>query len=248
MEQTAQLGTNKTGIDMSPIDSKEMLEASEKFFIKPEASVAYQIDQFFREGIAPLGSVPLPGTVKGVLKSALKMASGRHPEVLINKLGERLAFERTGVRIYEHLITKCVNSTPNQMTEIRIPVERLTEFRNQESQHFHLLIKSIKSLGADPTAQTPDADAAGITSAGFIKVIADPRTSVSQSLQAMLAVELADNAAWELLIRLAEDMGLSEMATDFRQALHQENTHLVQVKEWYEQSIRSQAGVSVSPG
>lgn len=47
------------------------------------------------------------------------------------------------------------------MTKIEIPLERLTEFRNQESQHFHLLIESIRSLGADPTAQTPDADATG---------------------------------------------------------------------------------------
>lgn len=87
----------------------------------------------------------------------------------------------------------------------------------------------------------------GVASAGFIKVIADPRTSVSQSLQAMLAVELADNAAWELLITLATDMGLSDMALDFKRALRQEEVHLAQVKEWYEQNIRSQAGVSVSP-
>jgi hypothetical protein len=79
-----------------------------------------------------------------------------------------------------------------------------------------------------------------------MKVIMDPRTSVSQSLQAMLALELADNAAWELLISLANDMGMEDMAEQFKHALMQEDTHLSNVREWYDQSIRVQAKMKLA--
>lgn len=247
MEQTTELGANKTGIDMSPIHSKKMIEASENLIDelgdRQDAAVAFE--QFYIENAEPLGSVPMPGTVKGVVKSAMKMATGHHPQVLINKLGERLAFERSGIRIYEQLIIKCEYASVNAMTEFQIPLERLTEFRNQEEEHFDLLINCVKKLGADPTAQTPDADASGVAASGLMKVITDPRTSVSQSLQAMLALELTDNAAWELLIKLAEDMGLDEMAEEFQHALGQENIHLEQVRSWYEASVRSQAKMTL---
>ena len=53
-----------------------------------------------------VGSVPLPGSVRGMVKTALNKLTGVSPEMLIDKLGERLAFERTGVRLYEALLAK----------------------------------------------------------------------------------------------------------------------------------------------
>jgi rubrerythrin len=117
----------------------------------------------------------------------------------------------------------------------------LRQFCSQEEEHFDLLTNCLKKLGADPTAQTPDADASGVAASGFMKVITDPRTSISQCLQAMLAIELTDNAAWELLAKLAEDMGMNDMAQQFQQALQQEDVHLREVREWYEKSVRAQA-------
>ena len=38
-----------------------------------------------------------------MLKTALNKLVGVSPEVLIDKLGERLAFERTGTRLYDAL-------------------------------------------------------------------------------------------------------------------------------------------------
>jgi rubrerythrin len=127
------------------------------------------------------------------------------------------------------------------MVEKLIDIERMREFRDQEAEHFALLAASIRRLGADPTAQTPDADASGVASLGLMKVITDPRTSISQSLEAMLAIELADNAAWDLLTMLADDMGLSDMAEEFRDALRQEDIHLAIVRQWYEDIVRAQA-------
>ncbi len=247
MEKTSELGMNKTGVDMAPIQSREMTD-TENLAVADSSDGSSMLawKRFYLETSEPLGSVPMPGTVKGALKSTLKMATGHHPETFINKLGERLAFERQGVRIYEQLITKCSFAAENGMAAVDIPLDTLREFRQQEAEHFEMLVECFHQLGADPTAQTPDADASGVASMGLLKVIVDPRTSVSQSLEAMLSIELTDNAAWELLIKLAEDMSLPDMAKRFEHALHQEETHLVQVRQWYEESVRAQGKMGAS--
>lgn len=235
------LGLNRTGIDMSPIHSKQMLDVREDIPRTTDgATTTATIENFFLENAEPLGSIPLPGTAKGLVKSAMKMTTGHHPEVFINKLGERLAYERSGVRVYEQLIAKCEHVSKELSADFQLPLDRLMTFRNQEAEHFAMLTQCLEQLGADPTAQTPDADASGVGASGLMKVIMDPRTSISQCLQAMLAIELADNAAWELLIKLAEDMGLTDMGAQFQGALQQEDVHLAHVREWYETAVRSQ--------
>ena len=49
------------------------------------------------------GTRELPGDPAGAALQALK---GGPPTQFLDKLGERLAFERTGVRLYEALISK----------------------------------------------------------------------------------------------------------------------------------------------
>lgn len=241
------MGMNRTGIDMSPILIKKMLQVDENIPTTTNGSTTpASIEDYFLENADPLGSVPLPGTAKSVIKTAAKMATGRHPEVLINKLGERLAYERTGVRVYEQLIAKCLHAPEDLTPDLQLPIEQLREFRRQEEEHFELLTNCLKKLGADPTAQTPDADASGVAASGLMKVISDPRTSISQSLQAMLAIELADNAAWELLMKLAEDMQMPDMVKEFEYALQQEDVHLRHVRQWYEESVRGQAKMTIA--
>jgi Domain of unknown function (DUF892). len=240
------LGMNRTGMDMSPIHSKEMLHVDEGIpQVTNGGSSPAAIENYFLENADPLGSVPLPGTIKGAAKSTMKMATGHHPEVFINKLGERLAYERSGVRIYQQLIAKCTHAADALTPDLQLPIERMQQFCRQEEEHFDLLTQCLKKLGADPTAQTPDADASGVAASGLMKVITDPRTSISQCLQAMLAIELADNAAWELLILLAQDMGMTDMAQQFEHALQQEDVHLREVRDWYEKSVRGQAKMSL---
>src|SRR5687768_4629779 len=104
------LGKNRTGIDMSPIDSSKTLQGSERSMPTSEgdegALAAIRAD-YIREA-DPVGSVPPPSTLKGALKTGAQMLSGNRAEVLLDKLGERLAFERGGTRLYEALITKCI--------------------------------------------------------------------------------------------------------------------------------------------
>jgi hypothetical protein len=87
-------------------------------------------------------------------------------------------------------------------------------------------------MGGDPTAQTPCADVMAVASSGFMQVLNDPRTTLAQCLNAMLAVELADNAGWELLASLADQAGQSELAGRFLGALGQEQEHLTIIKAW----------------
>lgn len=244
MEKAIQQGRNRTGIDMSPIDSKKMVSGAEGH--APSKSVdgmsLADMEQSYISSAEPLGSVPLPGTVKGALKTTLEKAQGHNPEMFINKLGERLAYERSGVRIYDCLIRKCQGAP--DASQPQIPIDRLQHFRNEEAEHFTVLKECMESIGADPTAQTPDADVSALASSGLMKVIMDPRTSMSQCLEAMLTIEATDNDAWELMIQLADDLGLEDIRSRFEHCRKQEETHLKEIKQWYVSSVRQQAAAA----
>lgn len=242
MENTTQLGMNRTGTDMSPFLTKEMVKGVGLRDIGP---ISYADMEAIRSSYiklnTPVGSVPLPGTLKGVLKSGKEKLTGHNPEVLINKLGQRLAFERSGVRLYDALIMKCRNDDSGEGQNI-VDIALLEQFRQEEADHFIMVKDTMDSIGADPTAQTPDADSSGLASLGIMKVMTEPRTSISQSLEAMLTVEMTDNAAWEMLIELCEGMGLTDTASEFRRALEQEERHLQQIKTWLKQLTMGQSG------
>ena len=124
--------------------------------------------------------------------------------------------------------------------------ETLLEFRNQEAEHFLLVSNAISQLGGDPTAQTPCADAVGMMSMGLIQTVSDPRTTLAQSLGAVLTAELSDVANWDLLAQLADAMGQEDMAEDFRDALLQEETHLQVIKAWHASLVLGESGNKTS--
>lgn len=239
MQKSIRIGENRTGIATSPIDSKAQVELAERQPVEASNGAALAIVRGSIEEADPVGTMPPPASAKGAAKSLAKKLTGRRPEMLINKLGERLAYERGGARLYDALILKC--STAPVASELSL--EQLRRFRQQEAQHFALLQRTIEDLGADPTAQTPDADVSGVAAMGLQKVISDPRTSVAQCLEAMLVAELTDNAAWELLITLTRAYGLDEAAESFNLALRQEKQHLHSIREWYEQEVNREAGL-----
>ena len=108
METTARLGKNRTGIQTSPIDIGQMLDSSGEALPTSGGSEAVlgAIRGEYINGAEEVGSVPPPGTAKGMLKSGVEMLTGRRPQALVDKIAERLAFERTGTRLYEALIAK----------------------------------------------------------------------------------------------------------------------------------------------
>jgi bacterioferritin (cytochrome b1) len=183
----------------------------------------------------PVGTVPPPGTLRGMATSALDMMKGQKPTVLIDKLGERLAFERTGTRLYGALVSKlqALGSWEGGPT-----LEAVVTIQNDELRHAQMVARVIREIGADPTAQTPCADATGVEGLGLVQVLTDPRMDVGQSLHAILVAELTDNDGWVMLINLATELGHEAMANEFRQALAQEERHLALVRSWVAQHAR----------
>lgn len=240
MEPNASFGMNRTGAQMSPIDIQKMLEAAHDTHPPSdidERSVSGLRSEYIGESDG-VGSVPLPGSAKGALSSAMQMLGGHSPQVLMDKLGERLAFERTGTRLYEALITKC-EASPDSLGTISL--QRLLQFHAEEAQHFRVVVEAINHLGGDPTAQTPSADVNGVEAMGLLQVLTDPRTSLAHCLHAVLTAEMVDNAGWELLIELADELGQDELVSRFQAPLRQEKEHLLQIRAWYEQMTLDQA-------
>ena len=235
--QTEHIGMNRTGIQMSPIDSKAMTDVDPDLMQGDEGdgSPMAELRSAYIMEAGTLGSVPLPGTVSGMVSMGLEMLKGESPQILLDKLGERLAFERTGARLYDALITKC--EVMLEDTEISMTIDDLEDIREDEARHFLMVSDAIESLGGDPTSQTPSADLCGVESLGLVQVLNDPRTSIAQSLHAIVTAELSDKAGWETLIALADEHGLTEMVNNFTVALNNEREHLALVQTWYEEAI-----------
>jgi rubrerythrin len=228
MNQTAQLGDNVTGVGSNATRAKEMQRGMENF---PPTSVGTREGagkvrvQYAKEG-HPVGSIPKPVEVKEMLKSALGAGA---PPVLMDKLGQRLAFERTGARLYEALISKHeayggFAGGPDR--------EELLEILNEEHRHFAELEQHMISLGGDPTAVTPSANLAALATEGVLKLVTDPRTTLLQSLEGILVAELVDNDGWQLLCDVARSGGHDELVDLCEHAGATEQRHLDRVRAW----------------
>jgi rubrerythrin len=239
MQKATQMGKNRTGIQMSPADTKKMLqEAKGAVFTPGDDTGIMEVRTTYIQASGPVGSVPPPGTAKGALKAGAKALTGKKAHVLIDRIGERLAFERTGTRLYDALITKCQAEADGSAGQF---LSQLEQIRADEAAHFKLLVECMEKLGADPTAQTPAANVTGVESTGLMQVVTDPMTSVTQSLHAILVAELADNDAWDELVKLAQELGQDEMAQQFEKALAEEGEHLAAVRKWHQEATMQES-------
>ena len=252
MEATV-IGTNRTGASASASGTEAMTEASAA--LTPRGGIDLSGGKAQRIAYAEeadtIGSIPPPATLKGMVKSGIAKVSGRNSAMLMDKIGERIAFERGGTRLYDALLTKYEGLSQSN-GDVLPPVEDLAadgeevlpeylgesaaqtlrRIRSEELRHFWLLSTAMTKMGGDPTAQTPCADVTATATAGLLQVVTDPRTTLAQCLNAMQTAELTDNAGWELLIQLADDAGEVELAAQFLSALGQEQAHLMAVKNW----------------
>ncbi|HEY8157339.1 MAG TPA: ferritin-like domain-containing protein [Methylobacter sp.] len=230
MKDAAEFGLNKTPTQLHPVMTQSMIEGYEEFPPHAEYNAidAFTMRKNYIQRSEQLGAVPLPSTLSGVVSSGAQAIQGNSPSALIDKLGERLAFERSGVRLYDALITKCRAAAPD------LDIQILEQFRDDEAQHFALVQECIVSMGGDPTAQTPCADSSGVATMGFMQVLNDPRSSIPQCAEAILMAELADAAGWELLTTLADEAGLSDYIDKFDQARRTEDHHMYTIKDWLE--------------
>src|SRR3954468_16735745 len=124
MQTITEVGMNHSGMDASPT-AEEMLENTE--LTKPkrgdERALAKIRDEYLAEA-EPVGSLPQAGPMA----------------LLMDKLGERLAFERSGTRLYDALLGKC------KAAGAKIPQKELQHIRDEEAMHFALVGAAIQSL------------------------------------------------------------------------------------------------------
>jgi rubrerythrin len=220
--------TNRTGIMASP-HMGAMVEGARAFtpMGTEDEFVSYR-GSLLRAG-EPVGTISRPPSFRDAAKQVVGALTGSRPLVLLDKLGERLAFERTGTRLYETLLAKFDQEGGFESGPTRA---ELQEIRNDELGHFHGLTRFMEELGGDPTAVTPSADLAAVSSMGVLAVVADPRTSFGESLEAVLIAELVDHECWHNLVELAQDAGLDELRDFAQRAEDQEDRHLAKVRAW----------------
>lgn len=227
---------NRTGVQTSPEMAEDLIAGAAAAIPSsdggPEAIAEYR-GEYIQEGF-PVGSLPsLPFSKE---EKADEDDAGL--AVLLDKLSERLAFERMGTRLYEALINKVEvmgESSPGPT------LAELQQIRDEELRHFLLIKRAITELGGDPTVQSPCADMAGVASLGILQILTDPRTTVTQSLQALLTAELTDNDGWRLLINLSDTLGYTSLVNDFRVALENEEGHLTNVRGWLSEKVLEKA-------
>jgi len=240
MKTSTDLGLNRTGIGTSPLQSKELIQGAQS--ATPSATGTEQglaeVRIAYAHEANPVGTLPPPPSLKGMAKTALQALKGQKPTVLLDKLGERAAFERTGTRLYEGLISKFDAYGTWEGGPTRADLARI---HREELAHFGLVVQAIERLGADPTVMTPSADIAAVASMGLVQVISDPRTSLRESLEAILIAELTDNDCWENLVKLTRAAGQDEIADAFAKALAEERVHLVNVRAWVAAGVGREA-------
>lgn len=234
----AQMSGNRTGMQTSPELAEELIEGATNAVPSSEGgpeTIAEYRAEYIAEGF-PIGSMPaMPMSEEGEAdEEEIGLA------VLLDKLSERLAFERMGTRLYEAFLNKCetLGETSPGPT-----LEQVEEIGREELEHFLLLNDTIAGLGGDPTVQSPSADIAAVASMGIMQVLTDPRSSIPQCLQALLTAELTDNAGWELLINLSDNLGYDDMKTEFESALAAEERHLLNVRTWLSECVLDDAQV-----
>jgi hypothetical protein len=259
-------GQNRTGATASPEGTQAMTDAVNELMPPvPIDTGAMEAERLlYIDESETVGSIPPPLGMDGMVKSGMARLKGANPSTLMDKIGERIAFERGGVRLYEALLAKYeaasrsgdVLPPAGEVQEVaeaqglavlapvegEAPTQTLQRIRSEELAHFQLLCAAMTQLGGDPTAQTPCADVTATASMGLMQVLTDPRTTLAQCLNAILTAELTDNAGWELLIQLAEQAGEGELAGRFLGALAQEQEHLVTVKGWLTTLVTEGAG------
>ncbi|MFT3764073.1 MAG: ferritin-like domain-containing protein [Minicystis sp.] len=237
--QSTTMGLNRTGIGTSPIDSADIIKTAREA-CPGGAGNGHNLDLLRREyegDAEPIGTVPIPTTLRGAVTAAVDLLKGRRTAVLVDRLGERLAFERTGTRLYEAILTKhdIFGSWPHGPSRVE-----LQRFHDEELSHFELLRDTMLELGADPTAETPAADVIGVASSGLLQVVTDPRMTLAQSLQALLTAELTDNDGWQMLVDAARADGRESLVPRFQQAQQAEAIHLGFVRQWLGSEVENE--------
>ncbi|HET7752838.1 MAG TPA: ferritin-like domain-containing protein [Anaeromyxobacteraceae bacterium] len=238
------IGMNRTGVGTAPTRAADAAEGAREGTANraPDTTAINDFRELLSQEAPPVGSMPPPTSVKGATKTAVEALKGNKATVFLDKLGERLAFERSGVRLYDALLPKVTAAATNKGT---LTYEELKRHRDEELEHMLTVKEAIEQLGADPTVMTPCADLTGVQGMGLLQVMTDPRTTLTQCLDALLTAELTDNDGWKMLIAMSEALGKNDLAERFTRCLTEEDEHLANVRRWIAERLEVQLGAKI---
>ncbi len=216
---------NRTGVAGAPERAEQMIAAAAEFppSSQGDARAIAEIRVTYTQQTRTFEGANA-GAGDGASQSELDRST-----LLMDKLGERLAFEHAGARLYEALVSK---HQAYGDFEGGPGAADLMEILGEEYEHAAMLQRAIRELGGDPTALTPSANIAANVSAGLPQVLTDPQTNLLQCLEAIVVAELADNECWTVLNELARNAGDEQLATACEQAIAHERDHLRKVRRW----------------
>jgi bacterioferritin (cytochrome b1) len=147
---------------------------------------------------------------------------------VLDVLSGRLAFERTGVKLYDTVIEKIERNAEPRYHAI---VNQLRQIRAEEKEHEEWLEAQIRALGGYPNETTDMAQLETEEGSGIKSVICDGHGKVIHLVHALLAAELADNAGWDVLVKLADDAGDKKAKAAFARRMAEEAKHLLFIRE-----------------
>jgi|SRR6516162_1126255 hypothetical protein len=143
-------------------------------------------------------------------RKAVLMRSDINREPFVQRLHERLGFERAIGALYDRIIGVTDDPALN---------ERLRTFRREEKLHEELLEALLRQLGRDPSL-SPSLE------------LLEMDGSLHRLLQGLADAELLDAGGWQHLCELGKAADLDmEWLTSFRMASRQEKEHLHVVRE-----------------
>jgi hypothetical protein len=239
MKPTRRDQMNRTGLTVHPDLAKLLIAGARS--ARPssdgDATASAEVRTSYAEESEPIGSLP------SLADDVESIEEGGGILMLADKIGERLAFERSGVRLYDALLSKLDAYGSWDGGPDRGDLEHI---RTEEKKHFLMLRTAAIELGADPTAVTPSANLHGVASMGFLQVLTDPRTTLQQGLEMILAIELIDNECWTNLAQLASANGLQDLAERCNTALDEEEEHLTNVRSWVASALAGET-MDVAP-
>jgi len=164
----------------------------------------------------------------------MRKLAGKNVGRVIDLLNERLAFERTGVRIYDRMLLRMRLAEDG---EVQRMVDRMQRYRDQEREHEEWLEEQIQTLHGDDHVPTEKSVLVLAETQGLERVIhRDPR--LDHDFHALLSAELSDAAGWDLLVRMAEQFGDREARREFKQRHREEQEHVLFVRKVVERFLK----------
>jgi bacterioferritin (cytochrome b1) len=160
----------------------------------------------------------------------MRKLADRHRDKVIDLLNERLVFERSGVKLYDKILSEMKQANDPLLHRMH---PEMKKHRDQEKEHEEWLEDQIRNLGGDAHAQTEHSKLIVAESSGIEGVVLRGEgngNALPHLFHALLTAELVDNAGWELLLELADRADDDDARRELRKRLHEEEDHLYLIR------------------